>query len=90
VRARVLLSPRGRRLAALLGRPPGLRIAASSHAIAGRGDWIEAWARIDSAGAAVLDILALGAEAEIVYPPRLRAQVRETARRIAELHSGPV
>ncbi len=88
-RARVRLSPRGRRLAALLGRLPDVRVRTSPHVIAGREDWIEAWVRIDSMDAAVLDMLALGAEVEVVHPPQLRAQVRETARRIAELHSGP-
>ncbi len=86
-RARVRLSPRGRRLAALLGRLPDLRVRTSPHIIAGREDWIEAWVRIDSVDGAVLDMLALGADVEVVYPPQLRAQVRETARRIAELHS---
>jgi predicted DNA-binding transcriptional regulator YafY len=88
--ARVRLSPRGRRLAALLGRLPDIRVRTSPHVIAGHEDWIEAWVRIDSVDAAVLDILALGTEVEVVHPPQLRAQVCETARRIAELHShGP-
>ena len=88
-RARIRLSPRGRRLAALLGRPAGIRIRTSPHVIAGRPGWTEAWVRIDSTDAAVLDLLALGAEVEVVHPPHLRAQVRETARRIAGLHTGP-
>jgi predicted DNA-binding transcriptional regulator YafY len=88
-RARIRLSPRGQRLAALLGRPPGIRIRRSPHAIADREGWTEAWVRIDSDGAAALDMLALGAEVEVIHPPQLRAQVRETARRIAELHAGP-
>ena len=87
-RARVRLSPRGRRLAALLGRPPDVRVRPGPHVVAGREDWVEAWVRVDSAGAAVLDMLALGAEVEVMHPPRLRAQVLQTARRIAELHSG--
>ena len=86
-RARVRLSPRGRRLAALLGRPPGIRIRRSPHAISGREGWTEAWVRADPAGAAVLDMLALGAEVEVVHPRDLRAQVRETARRITDLHA---
>jgi predicted DNA-binding transcriptional regulator YafY len=86
-RARVRLSPRGRRLAALLGRPPDIRVRTSPHAVAGREDWIEAWVQIDSAGATVLDMLALGAEVEVMHPPHLRAQVLQTARRIAELYS---
>jgi len=32
-------------------------------------------------------MLALGAEVEVVQPPRLRARVHETAQRITELHS---
>lgn len=88
-RARVRLSPRGRRLAALLGRPAGLRIRRSSQPVAGRGDWVEAWVRIDSADAAVLDILALGAEAEVVHPPELRARIVGVALRVADLHRGP-
>jgi predicted DNA-binding transcriptional regulator YafY len=87
-RAHVRLSPRGRRLAALLGRPPDVRLRRSPHGIAGREGWTEGWVRIDSAEAAVLDILALGAEVEVIHPPQLRAQVRETARHIAELHAG--
>jgi predicted DNA-binding transcriptional regulator YafY len=66
----------------------GIRTRTSPHAIAGRVGWTEAWVRIDSVDAAVLDLLALGAEVEVVHPPHLRAQVRETALRIAELHVG--
>jgi predicted DNA-binding transcriptional regulator YafY len=86
-RALVRLSPRGRRLAALLGRPAGLRIRATPHPVPGRPDWVEAWVRIDSADAAVLDMLALGAEVEVIRPPELRAQIADTARHIALLHA---
>jgi hypothetical protein len=85
-RARVLLSPRGRRLAALLGRPSGIRIRRPNPA-AGREGWVEAWVRIGSIDAATLDMLALGAEVEVIRPPELRMQVGQTARRIAGLHS---
>src|SRR5262249_58669415 len=88
-RARVRLSPRGRRLAALLGRPPDIRVRRSPHAVAGRGDWVEAWVRVDSADIAVLDMLALGTEVEVLHPPELRAGVRDAAARIAALHAGP-
>ncbi len=88
-RARVRLSPQGRRLAALLGRPPGIRIRRSPHEVAGREGWVEAWVRIDSADLAVLDILSLGAEAEVIHPPELRAGIRDAAARIAALHAGP-
>ena len=85
-RARVRLSPRGRRLAALTGRPAGLRIRRNASPVPGREDWAEASVRIDSVGSAVLDILALGAEVEVLRPAELRARVGETARKLAELH----
>ena len=88
-RARVRLSPRGRRLAALFGRPSDIRVRRSPHVIAGREDWVEAWVRIDSPDVAVLDMLALGAEVEVLHPPELRAGVREAATRIAALHASP-
>ena len=89
-RALIRLSPRGRRLAALLGRPAGLRIrrttAPATGRAAGRAGWIDAWVRIESPDAAVLDLLALGAEVEVVRPPELRAELARVARCIADLH----
>ena len=43
--------------------------------------------RIGSLDAAALDMLALGAEAEVIHPPELRALVGRLARRIADLHA---
>ena len=94
-RALIRLSPRGRRLAALLGRPAGLRIRRTTAPATGRAagrapgraGWIDAWVRIESPEAAVLDLLALGAEVEVVRPPELRAELARVARRIADLHS---
>lgn len=88
-RARVRLSPHGRRLAALLGRPPGVRVRRSPHVATGREDWVEAWVRIEPE-IGLLDILALGAEVEVLHPPELRAAVREAATRIAALHAGAI
>ncbi|HEX3388459.1 MAG TPA: WYL domain-containing protein [Streptosporangiaceae bacterium] len=53
---------------------------------AGRGDWTEAWVRIDSIEAAVLDLLALGPEVEVLHPPQLRTQMARAAGQIAALH----
>jgi len=86
-RARVRLSPRGRRLAALQGGPPGIRVRRRTPAVAGREGWVEAWVRIDSMDATTLDMLALGADVEVIHPPELRMQVGRTARQIADLHS---
>jgi len=55
----------------------------------GEGSQVEAWLRIDSADIAVLDLLALGTEVEVLHPPELRTAVREAAARIAALHAGP-
>jgi pimeloyl-ACP methyl ester carboxylesterase len=70
----------------LLGRPPGLRIRRS--APRGQDGWSQAWVPIDSADATVLDLLALGAEVEVLDPPGLRARVAATARQIAIRHAG--
>jgi predicted DNA-binding transcriptional regulator YafY len=91
LRGRIRLSPRGRRLAALTGRPAGLRVRRSARAEPGRRDWTEAWIRIDSAEATVLDLLALGPDAEVIGPPDLRAAVARAASQIADLNAaGPV
>jgi hypothetical protein len=87
-RARVPLSPRGRRLAALLGRLPDIRVRRSPHVVAGREDWAEAWVRAHSADLAVLDILALGTEVEVLHPAELRTSVREGAAGIVGLYAG--
>ena len=87
VRGRIRLSPRGRRLAALTGRPAGLRIRRSARPEPGRRDWTEAWIRIESDEATVLDLLALGPDAEVIDPPGLRAAVAAAARQIAGLNA---
>ena len=51
----------------------------------GRG-WTATWP-IDSSTAAVLDVLSLGAEIEVVAPVDLRVAVAEAARRIADRHA---
>jgi predicted DNA-binding transcriptional regulator YafY len=88
-RALIRISPRGRRLAALLGRPDGLRLRRQQSAPAGREDWAEAWIRFETTEGAVLDLLALGAEAEVLQPAELRSELRRAARRIAGLNAGP-
>lgn len=87
-RAKVRLSPHGLRLSTLLGRPAGVRIRWAAAPLAGREDWVEASIRIETFESAVHDILALGADVEVVGPPELRQLVGDTARRIVDLH-GP-
>lgn len=84
-RARVRLSPRGRRLAVLLGQPE-IRPRRSVSPEPGPQGWTEAWIPVESAEATVLDLLALGPDAELISPPDLRDQVRAAALAIAMLH----
>jgi predicted DNA-binding transcriptional regulator YafY len=87
-RALIRLSPRGRRLVALLGRPGGLHLRRQASPPAGQPDWTEAWVRIGAPEVAVLDMLALGAEVEVIAPPELRAELAQVARQIADRHAG--
>ena len=87
-RATIWLSPRGRRLAVLLGRPAGVRIRKSAVPAPRRDGWVQAWIPVESADETVTDMLALGAEAELVDPPELRGRIREAALQVARLH-GP-
>lgn len=88
VRATARLSPRGQRLVTLTGRPGGVRLRASRISAASDGgeSWVEASWPIDSLDAAVLDVLALGQDVEVLRPAELRAAVAETARGVADRH----
>ena len=44
--------------------------------------------RIGAPEVAVLDMLALGAEVEVIAPPELRAELARVARQIADRHAG--
>jgi predicted DNA-binding transcriptional regulator YafY len=86
-RARIRLSPRGRQLAALTGRLQDLQVRRPGRRPpANRAGWKEAWLPVSSPSSAVAEILALGAEAEIVEPAELRNLVRQAALQIAGLH----
>jgi predicted DNA-binding transcriptional regulator YafY len=87
-RALIRISPRGRRLAALLGRPEGLRLRRRSAPVPGRDDWAEAWIRVGPLDTAVLDLLALGPEAEVLQPPELRQALAGAVGRLAAWYSG--
>jgi predicted DNA-binding transcriptional regulator YafY len=84
-RARVRVSVEAARRAALLDRPPSLRVqrAVPPDAVG----WHEATFRLESMESAIADLMALGAEIEVLQPATLRAAVAERARNIAELYS---
>lgn len=85
-RARVRITPEGRRIAAVTGRPHGLRVR--------RGDDVDdlgrvaATFRIDAFEDAAMDVLALAPHIEVIGPDDLRVAVATRARRAAELHGG--
>jgi len=85
-RARARLSLAGRRLVALTARPAGVQLRTRSSG-AGTGSWVDVTWPVDTLDAAVLDVLSLGVEVEVVGPADLRAAVAEAARRIAERHA---
>src|SRR6201996_304682 len=86
-RALIRISPRGRRLAALLGRPEGLRLRRQQAPAPGREDWVDAWIRFGTVETATLELLALGAEVEVLQPAELRRELGRAGRRIADLNA---
>lgn len=77
-RAAVRISPEGRRLAALLGRPRPLRVRRAVPA--DDEGWVEATFRIDTVEAAVIDVLALSPHVEVLAPAALRREVSDRLR----------
>ncbi|MFN8620269.1 MAG: WYL domain-containing protein [Chloroflexota bacterium] len=83
-RARVRITPEGRRLAAVLQALQPLRLSRGVPPDAtGR---LEATFRVRATDAAIVDVLALGPEIEVLAPPELRAAVAERARAMAALY----
>ncbi|MCU1366558.1 MAG: helix-turn-helix type 11 protein [Ilumatobacteraceae bacterium] len=85
-RAVVLLSPLGRRMAVLSGRPAGLRIRRARESAIGREGWVEASFAISTIDVALLDVLTFGLEIEVLRPESLRDAVGEIGREIAIRH----
>lgn len=83
--ATLKVSREGRRRLARLG-PEQARIAAEADAAAGDGP-AEVAVPIESVAHAAIDFLRLGAEAEVMAPAALRAEMRRTARRLAALYA---
>ena len=84
-RATVRISPDGRRLAALLGRLQPLRVSRTAP-IDGRG-WYRASFRLGGLDGAVVDVMSLGPEIEVIAPTELRRRVADRTRRTANLYA---
>lgn len=85
-RAVVLITPEGRRLAAVLGRLGVLRLLRVGSSTAA-DSWLNASFRLDNIEAAALEVLSLGPEILVLEPAQLREQVANCARRTAALYS---
>lgn len=85
-RAHVRVSADASRRAALLGRPPSLRVQRATPP--DDDGWMTATFRIESMEGAITDVLSLGHEIEVVGPETLRSAVAERARSIAALYPG--
>lgn len=83
IRATVRVSPQGRRLLSLAGRPVGLSVRRVTVDEVG---WVTGTARFESADAAVGEVLAMAGELEVVRPVALRARVRDAATRVVAVH----
>lgn len=84
--AGVRLSPAG---ASGLHRAVGRLAAERALAVAGPPDrygWVETELPVESVPVAASQLLGLGAEVEVLYPPELREQLAETADRLAALY----
>jgi predicted DNA-binding transcriptional regulator YafY len=81
-RAHLRLTPQGRQLAMLLGRPAGLRIRRTAP-----DGWLEASVIVESTPSAVSNLLALGTEVEVVRPLVLREAVAEAALGISAIYA---
>ncbi|MEO5902149.1 MAG: WYL domain-containing protein [Ilumatobacteraceae bacterium] len=86
IRAVVRISPLGRRMAVVGGRPAGLRVRRGRPTTADRPDWAEASFPMVAVDSAVHEILWFGAEIEVMQPPELRAAVADTAAKILRFH----
>lgn len=87
-RVRVRISPVALQRAIVTGQPDGWRPRSKPSVVPARGreDWIEGSFRFDSDDAAIDQLIALGAEVEILVPEHLRGRMASVARRIERLH----
>jgi len=84
-RARVRITPEGRRLAAVLQVLQPLRV---NRQVAPHADgWIEATFRIRSTDSTIIDLLSLGPDVEVLAPADLRAAVAHRIHHSAQLYA---
>ena len=88
-RVRVRLAPSALQFALVNGKPDGWRPRPHPDpAPADRPDWVEGSFRFDSYDTALRELLALGADVEILLPVELRTAMAAVARRLVDHHGG--
>lgn len=83
-RAHVRITPEGRRLAAVLGRLPPLRLR--RRAPDAEEGWDDATFLVDNIEGAVIDVLSLGPHIQVLAPAELRRQVADRVHRTSLLY----
>lgn len=86
--AEVRLSPKGRGLLELLG-PYVMKAAADTAHKPDRKGWIRCTLPLESLDHGIRELMRLGDEVQVLGPPALRAQLAETAERMAKNHAPP-
>jgi predicted DNA-binding transcriptional regulator YafY len=86
-RVRVRLSPAALQLALVLGRPEGWRSRPGAEPDPDRPGWVEGSFRFPSYEVAAQELLALGADVEVLLPLTMRRTMAELGRHIADLHA---
>lgn len=86
-RVRVRLSPAALQVTLVQGRPEAWRPRPGAEPHPGRPGWIEGSFRFPSYEVAAQELLALGAEVEVLLPVELRATMADLGRHITRLHS---
>ncbi|MER7544371.1 YafY family protein [Spirillospora sp. NPDC127506] len=87
--ATVRLSPAGMRLLRYAVEPHAARRAAADAGEPDERGWVVTTLPIESVPVAASELLRLGAEAEVLAPPELRARMADSAARMAELYRRP-
>jgi predicted DNA-binding transcriptional regulator YafY len=85
-RVRVRIAPVALQIALVRGVPAGWRPRPRPDEHDDRPDWIEGSFRYDSPDAVLRDLLALGADVEVLLPVELRVEMADLSRRVLRLH----
>lgn len=84
--ATVRLSPAGMRLLRYAVEPHAARRAAEEAGEPDEHGWVVTTLPVESVAVAASELMRLGAEAEVLGPPELRARMADSAARLAELY----